>query len=122
MTAMISGRKFCLSCVLPFQHSRRMRHANEKHRVFAGFRSCVVKCAPWMLLEHIIDVLHAREIALPNTIHALVEPTNRWPESNAVVPNFSFTLQFREGLPECVVIHLLHSDVVQLKQIDPVCL
>ena len=49
-----------------------MRHANQEHRVFAGFGSGIVKGAPGMLLEHVVNVLHAREIALANRIQSLV--------------------------------------------------
>ena len=89
---MISRRKFGLSRVLALEHSGRMRHANEKHRVLAGFCSCIVKCAPGMLLEHVVNVLDAREIALANAIHSLVQPADRRSQRNAVVPNFSFAL------------------------------
>src|SRR5262245_13405420 len=92
MAAMISRRKFCFSRVLPLEHSGRMRHANEKHRVLAGFCRCVVKCTPGMLLQHVVDVLDARELALANTIHSFVQPANRRPKGNSVIPNFSFTL------------------------------
>src|SRR5215470_9363327 len=98
MAAVISRRKLGFSRVLPLKHSRRMRNANEKHRVLAVFRSCVVECASGMLLKDVVNVLDAREIAFPNRIHSLIEPADRWPQRNAIVPNFSFALQFLERL------------------------
>ena len=90
MAAMISWRKFRLSCVLAFQHSRRMRHTNEKHRVLAGVSRGTMKSAPGMLLEHVVDVLDTRDVALPNAIQSFIQPADRGPERNSVTPNFSF--------------------------------
>src|SRR5204863_3806221 len=92
MAAMIRRRKLGLSRIFALEHSRGMRHANEKHRILAGFSSCIVKCAPGMLLKHVVNMLDAREIALANAIHALIQPADRRPERNSVVPNFSFAL------------------------------
>src|SRR6476660_6294731 len=116
MAAMVSRRKFGLSRVLALKHSGRMRHANEKHRVLASFRSCVVKRAPGVLLEHVLNVLDACEFALANAIDRLIQPANRRTQRNAVVPNFAFALSFLERLPERVVMNLLHPDIVQLEQ------
>ena len=51
---------------------------------------------------------------------SFIEPADRRPERNAVVTNFSVALQFLERLPDRIIIDLLHPDVVQLQQIDPV--
>src|SRR4029077_18668438 len=112
---------FGLSRVLAFEHSGRMRHTNEKHCVFARIIRGIVKRAPGMLLKHVVNMLDTREITLPKAIHAFVQPADRGTKRNAVVPNFSFALQHFERLPERVIIHLLHPDVVQLKQINSVC-
>src|SRR6266403_1018353 len=108
MAAMIGRRKFGVSRVLALKHSGRMRHANEKHRFFAGFRRSIVKCTPGMLLKHVVNVLDTRELALANAIQSLVQPADRWSQRDSVVPNFSFALQFLERLPERIFINLLH--------------
>src|SRR5437773_3352559 len=108
MAAMISRRKFGVSRVLALKHSGRMRHANEKHRVFAGFRRSIVKSVSRMLLKHVVDVLHTRELARANAIQSLVQPADRWSQRNAVVPNVAFALPFLERLPKRVVINLFH--------------
>ena len=69
-----------------------MCHANEKHRIFARIIRGIVKCAAGMLLKHVINVLDTRDIALANAIHTLIQPADRRPKRNAVVPNFSFAL------------------------------
>ena len=68
MAAMISRWEFGFSRVLAFQHSGRMRDANEKHRILAALGSRVVKGAPGMLLEHVVNVLHTRDVAFANAI------------------------------------------------------
>ncbi len=92
MAAMIGRRKGRFSGVFSLEHSGRMSHSDEEHCIFAGVRRGFVKGTPGMLLEHIVDVLHARDVALPNAIHSLVKPANRRPERDAVVTNFSFAL------------------------------
>ena len=92
MTAMIGGRKNCLGGIFAFQHAGRMRNSNEKHRVPARIASGVVHCAAGMLFEHVVDVLHARDVALANGIDAFIKPANRRPERDAVIPNFSARL------------------------------
>ena len=89
---MIGWRKFGVSRVFAFKHSGRMRHPNEKHCVFPRVGRRFVKRAPGMLLEHVENVLHAREIPLANAIHSLVKPANRRSKRNAAVANFSFAL------------------------------
>src|SRR5205814_9851805 len=61
-----------------------MRHANEEHGVFAGVRRRFVKSAPGMLLEHVVDVLHARHVALANAVRPLVQPADRRPQRHTV--------------------------------------
>src|SRR5205807_10440534 len=92
MAAMIGRRERRLRSVFSFEYSGRMRHANEEHCVFARFRRGFVKGAPGMLLEHVVDMLDARHVALPNAINSLVEPTDRRPQRDAVITNFSFAL------------------------------
>ena len=99
-----------------------MRHANQEHCIFARVGGRIVKGAPRMLLKHVVDVLHAGDVPLANAIHAFVQPANRRPQRDPVVPNFSVGLQFFEGSPECVVIDLLHPNVMQLKKINSICL
>ena len=66
-----------------------MRHANEKHRVFRRIGRGFLHGAPGMLLEHVVDVLHACDIAFANAIDSLVEPADRRAERNAVITDFS---------------------------------
>ena len=54
-----------------------MRHANKEHRVLMGIGGRIVNSAPGMLLEHVVNVLHARDVPLANTIHALIKPAER---------------------------------------------
>ena len=88
---------------------------------FAAFGRGLMKGAPGMLLEHVVNVLQARDVTLANTIHSLVQPADRRTERDAVITNFAAGFQFLEGLPEGIVIDLFHPDVVQLEKIDPVC-
>ena len=67
-----------------------MRHTNQKHCIFARIGRGLVKGAPGMLLKHIVDVLHARDVALANAICSLVKPPNRRTERNSVIPKFPF--------------------------------
>ena len=69
-----------------------MRHPNEKHRVLASIGGGVVKGAAWMLLKHIVDVLHARDVTLANAIHTFVKPADCRSQRNPVIPDFSFGL------------------------------
>src|SRR5437773_5989638 len=92
MTTMISRREGRLRSVFSFEHSGRMRHANEEHGVFAGSRRRFVKSAPGMLLEHVVNVLHARHVALANAVRPLIQPSDRRPQRYTVITNFSFCL------------------------------
>ena len=65
-----------------------MRHANEKHRVFRRLGGGFLHCATGMLLEHIVNVLHARDLAFANAIDAFIEPADRGAERNAVITDF----------------------------------
>src|SRR6266446_1530952 len=100
MAAMISRWEFGFSRVLAFQHSGRMRDAYQEHCVFTSFSSGIVKGATGMLLKHVVNVLNACEITLPNAIQPLVKPPNRWPERHTVITDFPFGLQFFQRLPE----------------------
>ena len=76
--------------------------------------------APRMLLEHIVDVLETRDFAFANDVDAFVHPADGRTERNAVVTNFAGAFELLEGFPNCVICHLLHSNVVQLQQIDSI--
>ena len=69
-----------------------MRHANKKHRVFSTVGRRMMDRAPGMLLQHIINVLHARDVPLPDAIGPLVKPPDRRSQRDAVIANFSFGL------------------------------
>src|SRR4029077_19125313 len=92
MAAMIGGRKFRLCSVFSLKHSRRMRHANKEHRVLMGISGGIVNSAPGMLLEHVVNVLHARDVPLANTIHALTKPADGRAKRDAVIANLPGTL------------------------------
>src|SRR5439155_25300626 len=92
MTAMIRWWERRLLGVFSLEHSRRMRDANEKHRVLACLGRSGVNGVSGMLLEHVVDVLHTRDVSFANAIRSLVEPANRRPERNSVITNFSFGL------------------------------
>src|SRR5439155_1738688 len=64
MAAMIGRRKRGLRSVFSFEHSGRMRHTNQKHCIFARIGRGLVKGTPGMLLQHVVDVLHAGGVAL----------------------------------------------------------
>ena len=64
-----------------------MRHANKEHGVLTGVGGRVVHSQSRMLLEHVIDVLHARHVPFANTIHALVKPANCRAERHAIIAN-----------------------------------
>ena len=92
-----------------------MRDANEEHRVLAGFGRGLLHGATGMLLEHVINVLNAGDVAFANAIDAFVKPADRRPERNAGIANLPARFQFLERRPDRVVINLLHPDVVQLQ-------
>ena len=73
-----------------------------------------------MLLEHIVNVLQACEFAFANGVDAFIHPADGGPERDAVVTNFAGAFELLERFPKCVILHLLHSNVVQLQQIDPI--
>src|SRR5207244_7021455 len=93
---MIARRENRLRGVFSLEHSRRMRHANEKHRVLTGFSRGLVNGPTGMLLEHVIDVLQTGEFTVANGVDSLVQPTDRRPERNTIVTNFARTLQLLE--------------------------
>src|SRR6266478_1204830 len=92
MAAMIGRREFRLLGVFSLEHSRRMRDANKKHCIFARLGRGIVKRTSRMLLEHVVDMLHARHVAFANAIHSLVQPADCRSQGDAVIPNFSFAL------------------------------
>ncbi len=81
--------------------------------------------AAWMeaarvLLEHIVDVLHARDLPLADGVYPFVQPADGRPERDAVMAHLSLLLERLERAPDRVVIHLLHADVVELQKVDAV--
>ena len=64
-----------------------MGHANKEHRVLARFRGRIVHGTAGMLLKHVVNVLHARDVPLANTVHPLVKPADGWAERYAVITN-----------------------------------
>ena len=64
-----------------------MRHPNKEHRVLTGIGGRIVNRAPGMLLEHVVNVLHARDVPLANTIHALIKPADGRAKRHAVIAN-----------------------------------
>ncbi len=120
MIPVIAGWKHGVLGVFPFEHAGRVGDTDEEHRVLAGVGRRFLHRAAGMLLEDIVDVLHAGGVAVADAIDAFVEPADGRPERDAVVTNFSALLQFFERGPERVVGDLLHLDVVQLEQIDAV--
>jgi len=97
-----------------------MRDTDEEHCVFASVGCGIMQRAAGMLLKQIVNVLHARDVAVTNTIDTFVKPADRRTERDAVGPNLSSALHFFERRPQRVVINLFHSDVVQLQQVDAV--
>ena len=92
-------------------------------RNIVSFPASIAACcivAPGVLLQHVINMLHAGDLPLADAIHALVQPADRRPERNAVMPDLPLRLQPLQRPPDRVVIHLLHADVMQLQQIDPI--
>src|SRR4029077_3408562 len=92
MGGRIGGGKFRLRSVFSFQHSRRMRHTNKEHRVLTSIGGRIVNSASRMLLEHVINVLHTRDLPLANTIHALIKPADGRAKRHAVIANLSGNL------------------------------
>ena len=97
-----------------------MRYANKEHCILVRVCGGIVNGTSGMLLKHIVNVLHARDVSLTNAIRSLVQPANRRSQCDAIVPNFSVGLQFLEHRPKRVIIDLFHSDVVQLEKINPI--
>ena len=89
MTAMISRWENGLRSVFAFQHSGRMRHADQKHRVFPEFSRDVLHGTTGMLLEHVVNVLDAGDVAFPDAVDAFIKPADRRTERDAVMTNFS---------------------------------
>src|SRR5581483_364951 len=59
-----------------------------KHRVLPGFGGGIVHGPARMLLQHVVNVLDAGDVALPDAIDAFVEPSDGRPERDAVVTDF----------------------------------
>src|SRR2546423_11567767 len=73
-----------------------MRHTNEKHRVLSCFGGGVVNGASGMLFEHIVDVLHARDLPFANDVDAFVHPADGGSKRDAIVTNFAGAFELRE--------------------------
>src|SRR5438270_6452156 len=97
-----------------------MRDPNEEHGVFSSIACGVLHRPAWMLLEQIIDVLNASNLALADTIDAFVKPPDGRPERNPIVAHFAALLQLLQRFPKRIIVDLLHPDVMKLKQVDAV--
>jgi hypothetical protein len=97
-----------------------MGHANQEHRVLSRLRGRFLHGAARMLFEQIVDVLNAGHVPLADAIDAFIKPADGRSERDAVVANLSVRLKLLERRPDCIVIHLLHANVMQLQQIDSV--
>ena len=126
VAAMIRRREDRLRRVFAFEHAAGMGDADQVAR--AGWKRVVghrgfafVHDLPsGMRLEQIMDVLqHMRAPAL-YAFDALVKPADGRPERRAVGPDFSLAHEVFQQRPNRFVLHLLHADVVQLKNIDAV--
>src|SRR6266404_1161391 len=87
MAAMIGRWERCFRRVFSLEHPRRMRYANQKHCVLRRLSCGIVHGTPRMLLEHVVNVLQARDVALANAIDAFVKPADCWTQRNSIVPN-----------------------------------
>src|SRR5436190_24339866 len=65
-------------------------------------------------------MLYACDLARANRVHSFIEPADSGAECNTIVTNFTGLLQSFERFPQRVVFHLLHADVVQLQQVNPI--
>ena len=64
-----------------------MRDADEEHCFFASVGRAIMQRAAGMLLKQIVNVLHARDVALANTIGTFIKPADRRTERDALVTN-----------------------------------
>src|SRR3954447_10834773 len=97
-----------------------MRYTDEEHRIPVELYGGLLHRAPRMLLQNIVYVLDARDFPFPDAIDAFVKPPDRRPQSNAIVAALSRRLQLLQCRPESIVSNLVHPDIVQLKQVNPV--
>src|SRR5205814_8950546 len=100
---MIARRKDGVGGVFTFKHSRRMRHTNEKHRVLVSFGRSVVDGASGMLLEHIVVVLHARDLAFANGVDAFIHPVYGRSVIVTIVAKFAGILDMHYGHTTLVI-------------------
>ena len=98
-----------------------MSHPHKEHGVLAGFAGSFVHGPAGMLFQDVVNMLHARDIALANAVDSFIEPADGRPKGDAVVADLSRALQLLQSRPKRVVSNLLHPDVVKLKKIDPIC-
>src|ERR1700752_4158075 len=118
MISMIVWRELGIGCVMALEHTGRMGHSDQKHRVFAGFAGRVLDRLTWMLFQYVIDVLYAGEVAFLYATNAFIEPADSRTQRHTIVTDFSGLLQFIQRFPGLIVIDLFHADIVKLQQID----
>ncbi len=95
-----------------------MRHANEKHCVLARLGRRILHGATGMLLEHVVDMLHTRDLPFADAVDAFVEPADCRTESDAVIANLARDFQPLQRCPESIVINLFHANIMELQEID----
>ena len=114
MIAVIVRRKNRVRRIFALQHPRRMRHANEKHRLRIAFPRGIVYRLAGMLFEEVVDVLNDSRVAPADSPYSFGEPAYRWTKRDAILPDLSLRAQVLQCLPKTILVHLFHPDIVQL--------
>src|ERR671916_386133 len=89
--------------VLALEHTRGVWDPDDEAR--AGLSCDLDQAAPRVLLEEVVDHLHAREVSLAHSSHALLEPADLGSESDAVGADLAFRLELLHELEERIVLY-----------------
>ena len=87
MIAVIVRWKNSVRRIFALQHPRRMRHANEKHRLRIAFPRGIVYRLAGMLFEEVVDVLNDSRVAPADRPYSLGEPAYGWTKRDAILPD-----------------------------------
>src|SRR5918997_5956976 len=101
--------------VLALQHTRGVGDPDDQAR--SGLSCDLDQAAPRVLLEEVVDHLHAREVSLAHSSHALLEPADLGSESDAVGADLAFPLELLQELEERIVLYGIHLGVVKLEEV-----
>jgi hypothetical protein len=124
MTAVIGRRERRVLRILALEHAARVSDADQvaRARVRRLMRQSrfarVDDLLAWVRLERIVDMLEHMGPATLYAIDAFVKPADGRAKRRAVGTNLTFDHELLHQLPEGVVLHLRHADIVELQNVD----